>query len=97
VTDTRIKLHFQGVLILRIFPFLTIVVDFKRFCDSCGSSGGWSPVSYTEGSGSIVDQSMWDLCCTKWHWDRFYTSALAQFQFKVSVAEPSDAVQRMNG
>jgi hypothetical protein len=34
-------------------------------------SGGLSPASHCGGPGSRPDQSVWDLCCTKWHWDRF--------------------------
>jgi hypothetical protein len=30
----------------------------------------------SEGPGSHSDQSMWGLCWTKWHWDRFFTELL---------------------
>ena len=34
-------------------------------------------------SGSIPDQSMWDLWWTKWHWDRFFPE---YFGFPLSVS-----------
>jgi hypothetical protein len=35
-------------------------------------SDGYSQAFHRGGPGSIPAQSVWDLCCTKWHWDRFF-------------------------
>jgi hypothetical protein len=37
----------------------------------CHSAGSYSFVSHREGSGSIREQSTWDLRCTKRRWGRF--------------------------
>ena len=36
-------------------------------------SGGKSPASHCGSPGLIPCQSMWDLCWTEWHWDRFFS------------------------
>jgi hypothetical protein len=35
-------------------------------------SGGYPPVFYRRGPGSIPGQFVWDLWWTKWHWDRVF-------------------------
>jgi hypothetical protein len=39
--------------------------------------------SHRGGPGSILDQSMWDLWWTKWHWDRFFPEL---FGFPLSIS-----------
>jgi len=36
----------------------------------CHCLVGWSPASHIGDTGSIPDQAIWDLWCTKWHYDR---------------------------
>ena len=50
---------------------------------TCHGSGGESPASHRGCPGSTPSQSAWDLCRTKWHWDRFfseYSGILYQFR-----------------
>jgi hypothetical protein len=44
-------------------------------------------------SGSIPDQSMWDLWWTKWHWDRFF---FQYFGFPLSVSFHRCYITRKN-
>jgi hypothetical protein len=39
----------------------------------CYGSGGLSSAPHRGGPGSRPGQSMWDLWCTKWHWDRVFS------------------------
>jgi len=37
------------------------------------SSDIYSLASYYKGSGSILEQSRWDKCYKKWHWEQFFS------------------------
>jgi len=39
----------------------------------CHGSGSQWPASHRGGPASTTGQSVWDLRCTKWHWDRFFS------------------------
>jgi hypothetical protein len=39
-------------------------------------SGVQSPASHRGNPDSIPSQTLWDLWCTKWHWDRFFSQEL---------------------
>ena len=49
----------------------------ELFCWPCHGSGSRSAASYRG------DQSMWDLCQTKWHWKRFF---FQYFTYPLSVS-----------
>jgi len=36
-----------------------------------------------EGPGSCLGQAMWDLWCTKWNWDRFFSKFIS---FSLSIS-----------
>ena len=38
---------------------------------------------HSSGPGSIPGQSVWDLRCTEWHWDRFFSK---NFSFPLSIS-----------
>jgi hypothetical protein len=60
----------------------TLTVTNSTF-GPCHGSGRWSSASHRGGPGSRPGQSMWDLWCTKWHWDRFF-SEFSGFSLSVS-------------
>jgi len=49
-----------------------ITLCLKRLCHG---SGRQSPASHSGCPGSTPCQSMWNLWCTKWHWDRFFSES----------------------
>ena len=68
-----------------------LLLNVPRCGDTC--SGGSSPVSHHGGPDTIPGPSMWNLCWTKWHWDRFFPE---YFGFTLSVSFHRCSITRKN-
>lgn len=48
----------------------------EDWCRPCYGSGCWSPASHRQSSGSIPGQSIGDIMCTDWRWDRIFSGCV---------------------